>query len=60
MRVKKEKIIVYCGFGIFILPETSKVNKDIPQGLQDSLYETYIKSSLMGGHFCLWVQSQVD
>lgn len=35
---KKEKIIVYCCFEIFILPET--VHKDIPGDFQGGLYET--------------------
>ena len=44
---KEEKIIVYCGFEIFILPETSNINGDIPLDFQGSLCET-AKSSLGG------------
>lgn len=54
---KKEKIIICCAFEIFILPETSKINKEIPRDFQGSLCETYIKSSQVGG---LWAQPQVD
>lgn len=38
-RGKKEKIIVYCGFKIFILPETRIINVVIPQDFLCSLYE---------------------
>lgn len=54
--VKRKKIIVYCGFEIFILPETRNINRDSPPRLQVSLDET-TKSSQVEG---LWGQPQVD
>lgn len=50
----RKKIIVYCGFEIFISSESSSTNKDIPCDFQvGSLYK-------VSGQSCLFVQCQVS
>lgn len=55
---KTEEIIVYCGFGFFLLPQTGNINRN--RDFHCSLYEAYISWSQTKGQPCMLVQPQVD